>query len=312
MKRFTLLCVVLAVMMIITPLISVQYVRVDASEEKVESDVTDDGVVKVMSSDNGFIKSVDTREYLIGSVAGEMPSSYHEEALKAQAVACYTYAKYISSRDAEKLGGADISDDSSVYQSYIDEKARKEKWGNDFSKNEKIIADAVDSVMYEYISYDSEPIMAVYHNMCSGRTESAENVWGNNVSYLISVTSAGDKLSPNFETETKISLKEFKEKLEIKNAEIGKIKRYDSGIVESVNIGEKSFTGAQIREKLSLKSADFDIKIESENVILTCRGYGHFVGMSQYGADYMARQGSTYKDILLHYYPKTIILSLKN
>ncbi len=297
-------------MMIITPLISVKYSRT-YQLTSANNESQDNSVIKVMSSDNGFIKSVDTREYLIGCVAGEMPASYHEEALKAQAVASYTYAKYISNRDYDKLGGADISDDSSIYQSYIDENARKEKWGDSFSKNEKLISDVVDSVLYEYLSFENEPIMAVYHNMCSGKTEACENVWGNSVEYLVSVTSDGDKLSPDFQTETKIKENEFFEKLGVEKGDIDIVSRYPSGIVEEIKISQKAFTGANLRDAFSLKSADFDVEIKDGNVTITCRGNGHFVGMSQYGADFLARQGSTYDEILSHYYPKTQLLSIK-
>lgn len=315
MKRFLMLSIFLGVLMIITPLISVRYTRVDETAAPKQSQDEEMGVIRVMSSDNGFIKSVDTREYLIGCVAGEMPASYHKEALKAQAVACYTYARYISARDADKLGGADISDDSSVYQSYIDEAGRKEKWGDNFEENERIVAAAVDEVLYSYLSYDNKPAMAVYHNLCSGVTESAENVWGEKVDYLVSVVSSGDKLSPDYQTETGITLAEFKKVLDnnsIKFDELGKIERYDSGYVKTVKIGEKSITGTELREMFNLKSADFDVEIGEENVVFTCRGNGHFVGMSQYGADYMARQGSTYDEILSHYYPDTELMILKN
>ena len=315
MKRFVMLSILLGVMMIITPLISVRYERVEGNSSSAQASVESSDTIKVMSSDNGFIKALDTREYLIGSVAGEMPASYHTEALKAQAVACYTYAKYISARDADKLGGADISDDSSVYQSYINEAARKEKWGDNFEKNEKIIADAVDEVLYSYLSYDNKPAMTAYHNICSGVTESAENVWGEKVDYLVSVVSTGDKLSPDYQTETKITIEEFKNILSKNSVEyddLGEIKRFESGYVKSIEIGEESISGTDFREMFSLKSADFDVEIGEENVVFTCRGNGHFVGMSQYGADYMARQGATFDEILNHYYPGTELKSLKN
>ena len=310
MKRLIFLSIILIVMMIITPLISVKYVRIDESKPPVSEDI-DNSVIKVMSGENGFIKSMNVREYLIGCVSGEMSVSYHEEALKAQAVASYTYAKYISSRDSQKLGGADISDDSSVYQSYIDKKARQEKWGDQFAHNEKIIESAVDQVLYEYISYKSKPIMAVYHNLCSGKTESAENVWGSKVPYLISVTSSGDKLSPVFESESIFKIDDFKNKLNVDKAEVGEIKSFDSGIVDEIDVNGKVFSGQEIRNIFGLKSSYFKIKTDKDSVVFTCFGNGHFVGMSQYGADYMARQGSTYKEILQHYYPGTDILTLK-
>ena len=315
MKRFLMLSVLLMVMMIITPLISVRYERVAEAPSEAESAFTGNETIKVMASDNGFIKEMDTREYLIGCVAGEMLASYHTEALKAQAVASYTYAMYISSRDKDKLGGADISDDSTVYQAYINESSRKEKWGSDFEKNEKIISDVVDAVLYRYLSYENKPAMTVYHNISSERTESAENVWGEVIPYLVSVNATGDRLSPDFESEKKFTIKEFKAILKENNIEfsdeISIEGRFDSGYVKSIKIGDKSVSGTRFREMFSLRSADFSVEAGDDNVVVVCRGNGHFVGMSQYGADYMARQGATYEEILRYYYPDTNFERLK-
>ncbi len=315
MKRFLMLSVLLMVMMIITPLISVRYERITEAPVSTEDNFSHSETIKVMASDNGFIKEMDTREYLIGCVAGEMPATYHSEALKAQAVASYTYAKYISSRDKDKLGGADISDDSTVYQAYINESSRKEKWGDDFQKNEKIIAAAVDAVIYSYLTYENKPAMTAYHNISSAKTESAENVWGEKIPYLVSVNSTGDRLSPDYQSEKEFTTKEFKSILKENNIEdsdkINVEKRFDSGYVKSVKIGNKSVSGADFREMFSLRSADFDVETGEEKIVVTCRGNGHFVGMSQYGADYMARQGATYEEILAYYYPKTELKKLK-
>lgn len=317
MKKYILLCCALSIMMIITPLISVQYVRVkDADESNAADSVsTDDSVIKVMMSENGYIESVSVKEYLIGSLAGEMSPTAHTEALKAQAVACYTFAKYISLRDSEKLGGADITDDSSVYQSYIKKEERQKKWGEDFDKNEEIMSAAVDAVLGEYLSYDGAPAMAAYFDTCSGQTESSANVWGKEVPYLVSVKSTGDRLSPNYETKKTVTEEELKSAFEKKGITlsgdpedwVGKAQRFDSGIVKTVTVGSKEISGSEFRSILSLKSADFDVSYSSGKFTLTCRGNGHFVGMSQYGADYMARQGSTYRDILAHYYPGTTL-----
>lgn len=315
MKRFLMLSVLLMVMMIITPLISVRYERVSEAPDSEKDDLILSETIKVMASDNGFIKEMDTREYLVGCVAGEMPASYHTEALKAQAVASYTYAKYISSRDKDKLGGADISDDSTVYQAYINQSARKEKWGDDFEKNEKTVSAAVDAVLYSYLSYDNKPAMTAYHNISSLKTESAENVWGEKIPYLVSVNSTGDRLSPDYQSEKEITINEFKSILKENDIEysdkISVEKRYDSGYVESIKIGSESVSGTDFRKMLSLKSADFDVETGDEKIVVTCRGNGHFVGMSQYGADYMARQGATYEEVLSYYYPKTELKKLK-
>ncbi len=322
MRKYALLCCALAVIMITVPLISVRYMRVEGGGENIssESDLPRD-TIDVMMSNTGSVKTLKMREYIIGSLSGEMSASYHKEALKAQAVACYTFALYVASRKEKRPEGADISDDSTVYQSYIDEDARKKKWGDDFEKNEKIMSEAVDEVFGQYLEYDGKPAMAAYHAMCSGKTESAANVWGKSVSYLKSTVSSGDKLAPNYETCQKVSADEFKRILFKKGLTygdypidaskwIGDIERYDSGVVKYVDICGKKISGTDMRSLFSLKSADFDISFADGGFTFTCRGNGHFVGMSQYGADYMARQGSSYDEILNHYYPGTVLKKL--
>ena len=244
MRKYALLCCALAVIMITVPLISVRYMRVEGGGENIsfESNLPRD-TIDVMMSNTGSVKTLKMREYVIGSLSGEMSASYHKEALKAQAVACYTFALYVASREEKRPEGADISDDSTVYQSYIDEDARKKKWGDDFEKNEKIMSEAVDEVFGQYLEYDGKPAMAAYHAMCSGKTESAANVWGKSVSYLKSTVSSGDKLAPNYETCQKVSADEFKRILFKKGLTygdyptdaskwIGDIERYDSGVVK--------------------------------------------------------------------------------
>lgn len=322
MRKYALLCCALAVIMITVPLISVRYMRVEGGGENIsfESNLPRD-TIDVMMSNTGSVKTLKMREYVIGSLSGEMSASYHKEALKAQAVACYTFALYVASREEKRPEGADISDDSTVHQSYIDEDARKKKWGDDYEKNEKIMSEAVDEVFGQYLEYDGKPAMAAYHAMCSGKTESAANVWGKSVSYLKSTVSSGDKLAPNYETCQKVSADEFKRILFKKGLTygdyptdaskwIGDIERYDSGVVKYVDICGKKISGTDMRSLFSLKSADFDISFADGGFTFTCRGNGHFVGMSQYGADYMARQGSSYDEILNHYYPGTVLKKL--
>ena len=312
MKKYILLCAVLAVMMIMTPLLSVSYSN-DAIENALKASKAKDEYISVMMTKTGDTNEMKIREYLIGCVAGEMNANYHEEALKAQAVASYTFAQYIKNRDKDKPG-ADISDDSSVYQAYINKADRKKKWKDDFEKNESAVESAVDAVLGQMITYKNEPIMAVYFDRCAGLTESSENIWGKKVPYLVSVTSDGDKLSPELESTSEMKIDEFKKAFSKKNIDfssddklIDDIKRYDSGVVKSVSVGGCEMSGTDFRSILDLKSADFSVETGENTVKIICRGNGHFVGMSQYGADFMARQGSDYREILAHYYPETEI-----
>ena len=277
-----------------------------------KSENTDNSVTVFLSNENKTV-TVSDFEYTCGSVAAEMPVTYHEEALKAQAVACYTNALRLkNSEHNSNLYGADISDDPGTHQGYISIDERREKWGENFEKYESRLETTVNEVLGQYITYNGEMCVAAFSAICSGVTESAENVWGNEIPYLVSVKSSGDKLSPEYTTTAMYSREQLTECLKTLEAEPGKnenfsnyfkdIKKSKAGTVLSIKAGKTEFTGARIKEAFSLKSASFDIKQSKTSVTFTVYGYGHGVGMSQYGADYMARQGSTYKEILKHYY----------
>ena len=153
--------------------------------------------ILVLSSSTKKINEIDMFEYVVGAVAAEMPPAYHSQALRAQAAVCYTYAVKKRSSPDPSLGGADITDDSAVHQGYLDAAARKEKWGDKYETYEKKIEEAVKDVFGKVITYDGETITAAFHAISCGQTFSAEEVWGKDVPYLKSVTSAGDKLSPD-------------------------------------------------------------------------------------------------------------------
>ena len=311
MRKNVVMCFFLMAAMILIPLTKLD----KASPQPVAAvpvSEKDDGTISVMLSENGKVEKLDGREYTIGALAAEMNISSHEEALKAQAVACYTYGLYMKGKDmSEELNGADISDDSNVHQGYLNEKQRREKWGDKYDENEKKAEKAVDAVLNKKIVYNGEPIMAVFHDICSGKTESAQTVWGKDIAYLHSVVSAGDKLSPQFSSSVAMTADEFKsraEKIEgVKltgNADswIGKIDKSDSGYVNSIEICSASVKGSDFRKAFSLKSCNFDVSFSSKKFTVKTIGNGHMVGMSQYGADYMARQGADYVEILKHYY----------
>lgn len=253
---------------------------------------------------------LDFFEYVCGSVAAEMPLSYHEEALKAQAIACYTNALRLKT-NSKSDAAYHISDDSSVHQGYLTKEQREEKWGEDFQKYESKLEAVVKSVENLAIYYEDELCVAAFHAICSGKTESAENIWGEKVPYLTSVKSNGDNLSPQyssvvvFEKDEFIEIaKDLSENKNIKNLKsIIEIKeKSKAGTVLKVMLSKKEFTGDEIRKAFSLRSPVFTIEATEKTVTFNVTGYGHGVGMSQYGADFMARQGSSYEEILKHYY----------
>lgn len=253
---------------------------------------------------------VDFFEYVCGSVAAEMPLSYHEEALKAQAIACYTNALRLK-KLSESSATYHISDDSSIHQGYLSKEQREEKWGEDFDKYESKLKNIVKSVENHAVYYDDKLCVTAFHAISSGKTESAENIWGEKVPYLVSVKSTGDNLSPQYSSTVVFEKDEFIQiakdltgNKSIKNLKNSlKIQeKSKSGTVLKVTLDKKDFTGEQIRKAFSLKSPVFTIKATEKTVTFNVTGYGHGVGMSQYGADFMARQGSNYEEILKHYY----------
>lgn len=262
--------------------------------------------ITVMSSATGGTQRIEMREYLIGCVAAEMLPGCHEEALKAQAVVSYTYAKRVTENSSDF-----ITDSPLTHQGYADRQTRMENWGTDFEKNEQRISQAVDSVYGYYVTCGGETALTLYHSISAGQTQSAEALWGEDYPYLQSVQSQGDRLSPDFISQTVFEPREFADLLGISGEGdcpewVEEIKSENGYVISAVICG-KELTGSEIRELLELKSTAFEILCENEKITVTCKGHGHGVGMSQYGADYMARQGSTWQEILLHYYPSADI-----
>lgn len=273
--------------------------------QKSETSAKDD--FKVKFSKTGKIESVSAEEYVVGVVAAEMAASSETEALKAQAVAAYTFATKRREESKEKY---DITDSSDTDQKYIDKSTRKEKWGDKSEEYEKKVKSAVQSVLGEVVTYNGKPILAVYHAISSGRTESAKNVWGETYSYLKSVESVGDLLSPDYLEEKSFSTDEFFQKVKSLGVEksetpencLGEVSQTESGTVLKISVNGKTVSGFDLRKAFSLRSASFDLEYKDGKFVFTTRGYGHLVGLSQNGADYMAKQGSSYKEILLWYY----------
>lgn len=286
-----------------------------AMESKTESNTS---TIKILRTSSGKIIEKELFEYVKGSVAAEMPPTYEKEALKAQAVACYTYALWLKNNsDSSVLNGADISDSPSNYQGFLDDDELKNKWGENFDEYMKAVTDAVNEVTGEYIEYNGEPIMACYHAISTGKTESAKNAWGTDIPYLQSVRADGDILSPDIDSSVTLTDDEFQKAAStLVGADLsssskkwlGKLTRTKNGYVKKAIIGQKEFAGSDVRSAFNLRSPAFTVKKTNSGFIFSVKGYGHLVGMSQYSADYMARQGSDYKDILLHFYSGTKIV----
>lgn len=277
------------------------------------------GEVRVFLTNENKTVSVPMSEYLAGSVAAEMPTAYHSEALKAQAAVCYTYVMKAKTenKNEEKLpDNADISDDSTKHQGYMPLAARKAKFGGGFDAAEEKIESAVSEVIGKGIFYGDSLIIAAYHAISGGKTEDSENIWGGKIDYLRSVQSPGDRLSPDYSSEAAFTVNEFRDKISAAgdvnlsddpSEWVGSPERTAAGTVRSIPIGGRAFSGMEIRSIFGLRSPCFTIEYSDSGFLFKVSGYGHGCGMSQYGADYMARQGASWQDIIRHYYPGVTI-----
>lgn len=312
MRKYMVLCSVLMAAMIILPLTTMEKPHKTAVVDEKPSVNTESGAISVMKSESGKVEKTDIKEYTVGALTAEMSMECHDEALKAQAVACYTYALYCKGKgNKDDLNGADISDDSKTHQGYLNKDARKKKWGDKYADYEEKAEELVGEVLGKRMTYDGDPILAAYHDICSGKTESAKTVWGEDIAYLQSVTSDGDRLAPNYETVIGLDKEKFRSAIQIidgielpEKSEnwVGKTDKTDTGFVRSVEVGGTKIDGNDIKKALGLPSRNFTISCKDEKFTIKIIGNGHMVGMSQYGADYMARQGSDWQEILKHYY----------
>ena len=281
--------------------VNIEYTNLDntSTNKRTKSSVSEITVYR----SNGSVINLNMTDYLIGVVSSEMPASFNLEALKAQSVLARTYAL------KAKQTGKKLTDTVST-QSYIDIDQMKNKWGNSFNTYYNKIKNAVENTNEEYLSYNGNYIEALYHSTNNGKTESSLDVFGNYYPYLISVSSEYDKNASSYLRTINMPLDTISNKLglSLNNDSVISILSYtDGGNIKEININGNNFSGKKVRELLGLRSADFDISISDNNANITTRGYGHGVGMSQYGANGMANAGYSYKDILSHYYPGTTL-----
>ncbi len=296
-------------------------------EEPITEPLATGNMIKVQKKETGEILTLDFEEYIKGVVAAEMPASFEEEALKAQAVAARTYAlRRILEQKAQPVEtrpSYHITTDFRTGQSYLTMEELKKKWGdtNFYTYYEKVVK-AVAATKGEIMVYEEEPIEAVFHSTSAGVTQSAQDLWSLELPYLQSVDSLEDVQAPSFLQRIEFTPEEFLQKITqampemvIGKEEVGKqiqiIERNPAGYVKQVQIGNQILTGQDLRNILELASNHFILEEEEGKLIFITQGYGHGVGMSQYGAHFMAQKGKTYKEILQHYYQGIQIEKMK-
>lgn len=257
--------------------------------------------IAVFDADTEEVFSVPLEEYVLKVLSKEMPASFEKEALKAQAVAIRTYTLKKKQTKNEKHPKATVCTDSNHCMAYLKDEINKEY-------REKLES-AVKETEGQVLMFENEYASTVFHAISSGKTENSQDIWGGQVPYLVSVESTEDKNVKDYETKVTVSYNDLITKLGAKDFEkvIGKEERTESGTVKTITLCEKEFTGAKIRELFNLRSSNFKIEEKDGEYVFTVYGYGHGVGMSQYGANSYAKMGYSYEEILEHYYPGTIL-----
>lgn len=265
---------------------------------------------QVMLSDNSDKSdafAMDLEDYIIGVVAGEMPASFSLEALKAQAVASRTFALYKMESNKDYVLSTTIND-----QVYLTQDDMKNKWGNDYEYYYNRVKEAVLDTEGEVLTYNGKLASTYYFAISNGYTDDALTVFQEDRDYLVSVESPWDKDYQSYTSLYTMNKSDFCSKLEITcgDIQVSQVNRADNHYVREVTINGKAFTGIQVFQKLNLKSTDFTITSKGDTVEIQTLGFGHGVGMSQYGAQGMANDGYLYQDILKHYYQNTEITKL--
>ena len=267
--------------------------------------------LRVLNGDT--VEEMDLGTYLVGVVRAEMPASFEPEALKAQAVAARTYTLYKIQTGGNHGDEADICTDSTCCQAYIAEDRARENWGEDADANEAKIETAVRDTDGETILYNGTPILAVFHSSSAGQTRAAGEVWVSDLPYLQAVASPepGDAI-PNYYSRAEFTAEEFREKVAAALPEADLSGDMDTwlknpvtdtaGSVETVELGGVTVKGSTVRSILGLRSACFEWEVQEGTLVFFVTGFGHGVGMSQYGANQMAAEGADYREILTHYY----------
>ena len=308
MKKILLLLIIL----IFIPFIII-YLADSYSLKEINLKYINNITVRVKRLKTDTIEIIPLEEYVVGVLAGEMPIYFELNALKAQAVAARSYV--LKRLEYNKDSEYDVVD-SITNQVYLDNDYLKTAWKNNYVSNINKLRTAVNETYFEYLEYDGKVIDALFFSTSNGYTENAELVFNFSVPYLKSVESKWDsETSSAFNASTTISLLNFYEKLSLtynENINIEIVEKSSTNRILSLKINNVLFKGTDIYNKLGLKSTDFSISKVGSNIVINTSGYGHGVGMSQYGAQGMALNGHSYKEILFHYYTGTTIKKINN
>jgi stage II sporulation protein D len=292
------------VLILLVLLISFSLSRMSSNKPIIiDNSIEESDLIVEVTRSTGEIQNIKLEDYIIGVVAAEMPASFEKEALKAQAIASRTY---VASRGFRV-------DDSIASQTYIDINEMNQKWGGFFDEHYTKIKEAVLETTSQVLMYNNEYISALFFSTSNGKTENNEDYFNSvAIPYLRSVDSPWDlSISNSAYSQKKFSINELKNIFDVERVSFMILSYKDSGRVDEVLVGDKVYTGREIRELLGLSSSDFEILEDNQSYIFSTVGYGHGVGMSQYGAHGMAIEGYKYQDILTYYYSDVEIVQIK-
>lgn len=302
----------ITIVIIFIPFMIVCFYKIDEKKE-IKLNYVSNTIIRVKRISTENIEFLPLEEYIVGVLAGEMPIYFEKEAFKAQAVAARSYA--LKRIEYNKDNDYDVVD-SIINQVYLDNDYLKSAWGSDYTENINKLREVVNETSLEYLAYDGKVIDAMFFSTSNGYTETASMVFNVDLPYLQSVKSSWDeKTSSAFRSVTTIPIEDFYNKLNLEysdSLDVKILKRSSTNRIISLSINGIEFTGKTLYDKLGLKSTDFSLKKDGNNIVVSTVGYGHGVGMSQYGAEGMAEEGYDYKDILKYYYTGTTIKKIEN
>jgi len=317
MRDYIIIAVIFAALLFATPAVFAVIYDETKTTSPAEAPIDFDFPEKIslLLTDSDEVTELSIEEYLIGCLFAQIPVTYHEQALKAQAIAAHTYLLRLI------LDGVEISDDPTVFQPYFSEEKSREHYGDEYEKHLKKIKAAAQYGAQRVIVFNGEPIYAVYHSISAGVTNTAQSVWGRDLAYLKSVESSWDREHPDFLCINEITAETIRMTVFYHNRTASMPVDYslwftetaknDFGYVISIKLGESLFSGGDMWRLFNLRSTSFDITHKNGEIfVIESRGFGHGAGLSQYGADVLGRRGFSYEEIIKHYYTGVSLLHL--
>ncbi len=300
MKKF----ITITIMISIIPFL---FVKTFTKKDNIKFKYITNNIIRVLDEKTGQITEIPFEDYIKGVVASEMPTTFELEALKAQAVASRSYATY--QMNGNKTKEYDVTN-TTTNQVYKTESQLKQIWKDEYPEKINKIKKAVTETENQILTYNNQVVNAMFFSTSTGVTENSEEIFSSKVPYLRSVASKWDEESPSYQDTYKLTLNDFYNKLSLpynQTLTITNIEKTTTGRTKKLNINGQTINGRQLAKKLSLRSNYFDITQNENDITITTKGFGHGVGMSQYGANGMAKEGYKYDQILKYYYQNTEI-----